>query len=199
VITILPLRTLTVVLVAAGAYMVPGLASFLIYGRGAILAGEIWRVATGVLVHLTLGHLLFNIAAFTAAGWVIERRGYPHFWLVGGLTALLGGAVLLVATPGISRYGGLSGVAVGMIVYASLCGMREEGPWRRASTAVFALTLLKVAVELLTGQTPMTAVGTASFIPVPMSHAIGVLVGVMVATGNMWRGERFGLIQASNM
>jgi hypothetical protein len=70
-----------------------------------------------------------------------------------------------------------------MIVYASLCGMREKGPWRRTSTAVFALTLLKVAVELLTGQTPMTAVGAPPFIPVPMSHAIGVLVGVLVAIG----------------
>jgi len=178
---ILPLRTLAVVSIAAGAFLMPNVWSLLIYDRDAIIAGEFWRVASGALVHLTPAHFIFNLVAFAAAGWVIEQRAYPHYWLVGGLTALLGGAVLFVAAPGITRYGGLSGVAVGLIAYASLCGMREEGPWQRVSKVVFALIILKTAVELLTGQTPMTAGGAAHFVPVPMSHAIGVLVGVMVA------------------
>jgi rhomboid family GlyGly-CTERM serine protease len=178
---IFPLRTLAVVLIAAGAFLMPNVWSLLIYDRDAIMAGEFWRVASGVLVHLTPTHLLFNLVAFAAAGWVIEQRAYPHYWLVGGLTALLGGVVLFVATPEIGRYGGLSGVAVGLIAYASLCGMREEGPWRRVSRVVFALIILKTTVELLTGQTPMTTGGTAPFLPVPITHAVGVLVGVMVA------------------
>lgn len=186
----IPVRTLVVVLAATGTSLIPALASVLMYDRNAVFAGAVWQTLTGVLVHWTVEHLLFNLAAFAAAGWVIERRGYPHFWLVGGLTALTGSAVLLAASPEISRYGGLSGIAVGLIVYASVCGMREEGPWRHASTMVFALTLLKVAVELLTGRTPLTAVGAAPFIPVPMVHAIGVLVGVLVALGSAPEGRR---------
>ena len=49
-------------------------ATVLLYDRGAILGGEIWRLITGPLVHFSGDHLFFNALLFAAAGFLIERR-----------------------------------------------------------------------------------------------------------------------------
>ena len=179
-----PARTLLLMLIAIAIFAVPKVASFLIYDREAILSGEIWRLITGNLVHFTPAHLLFDLTAIGVAGWIIETRGYPHFWGLAGLSACSVGAGLLVGMPEVSQYGGLSGVAIGMTVYASLCGMRENGLWQRVCTALFLLIIVKVALEFLTGQSLSTAMANTPFIPVPLSHAMGVLAGSLVALTN---------------
>lgn len=180
----LPARTLLLMLVAVVIFAVPTLSSLLIYDREAILAGEIWRLITGNLVHFTPAHLFFDLTAVGVAGWIIEQRGYPHFWGVAGLSAFSVGAGLLAGIPEASRYGGLSGVAIGMTAYASLCGMKENGLWQRVCTALFLLIMVKVALEFLTGQSLSTAIAKTPFIPVPLSHAMGAFAGVLVALSN---------------
>lgn len=179
-----PARTILLILVAGFIFAASKLSSLLIYDREAVLAGEIWRLVTGNLIHFTLAHLLFDLTAVGVAGWIIEHRGYPHFWVVVGLSSFAVGAGLLAGMPEVSRYGGLSGVAIGMTVYASLCGMRENGLWQRVCTALFLLIMVKVALEFLTGQSLSTAIGITPFIPVPLSHAMGAFAGVVVALTN---------------
>lgn len=168
-----PVVTLLVVAGGIVTYGIPGLASHMLYDRAAILAGEGWRLFTGNWVHFSPSHLLYDLLAFGIAGWIIERRGHPHFGLVTVLSALSIGAALLAMRPEMQFYGGLSGVATGVIVYLALHGLREPGPWRWICVAALVLTLGKVLLESVTGQLTFAAVDHVSFVPVPLSHVAG--------------------------
>ena len=168
-----PAVTLLVVAGGIVTYVVPGLASHLVYDRAAILAGEGWRLLTGSWVHFSPTHLLYDLLALGIAGWIIERRGYRHFALLCVLAAL-GIGILLVATrPEAQFCGGLSGVATGAIVYLALHGLREPAPWKWVCAGVLILTIGKVLVESLAGRFLIEATGSVPFVPLPLSHVVG--------------------------
>ncbi|MGE5855571.1 MAG: rhomboid family intramembrane serine protease, partial [Syntrophaceae bacterium] len=101
--------TVAILAVAITSYGCPPLATALLYDRGAILGGEIWRLITGPLVHFSRDHLFYNALVFAAAGFLIERRHtllFAHLCLV---AFLAGGFCLVLLSPGISVFAGLSG------------------------------------------------------------------------------------------
>ena len=53
-----------------------GAPAALVYDRAAIGNGEIWRLATGHLVHLDLQHLGYNIGALLALGALYETASF---------------------------------------------------------------------------------------------------------------------------
>lgn len=175
-----PVVTLFVVAGGIVTYLIPGLASQMVYDRAAILGGEGWRLFTGNWVHFSTSHLLYDVLAFGLAGWIIERRGYPYFGLLCALSALSIGAVLLAMRPDVQLYGGLSGVATAAIVYLALHGLKEPGPWRWICVAALALTVGKVVRESVTGQLTFAAVDRIPFVPLPLSHVVGGLTASLI-------------------
>lgn len=176
----IPLVTLLVVTGGIVTYVVPGLASQLVYDRTAILGGEGWRLITGNWVHFSPSHLLYDLLALGIAGWIIERRGYRNFALLCVLSALGIGTVLLAMRPEAQFYGGLSGVATGAIIYLALHGLREPAPWRWICAGVLLLTVGKVLVESLAGWSLIGATGSVPFVPLPLSHVVGGLSAALL-------------------
>jgi rhomboid family GlyGly-CTERM serine protease len=168
--------TAVVLAVAFAAYWYPPLSTVLHYDRGAILGGEIWRLITGPLVHFSGDHLFFNALVFAAAGFLIERRHnllFAHLCLA---ASLAGSFCLILLSPGIAVFGGLSGIATMAVVFLAV---EEAGRGTRGSLlwlAVLALTAGKMIAEWILG-VPLFA-GPEAFVIVPSVHISGGLVAL---------------------
>ena len=98
----------------------------------AIIEGEYWRFATGMLGHAGIGHLIFNLYALTIVGPLVEdvydRKKMLVIFIVGGILAMVASYVwsteirgqLLHTTIGAS--GGTSA-----LIGACLIGARRRG------------------------------------------------------------------------
>ena len=175
-----PIVTLLVVAAAIATYVIPGLASQMVYDRAAILSGEVWRLLTGNWVHFSASHLFYDLLGLGIAGWIIERRGYPYFGLLCVLSALSIGTVLLATRPEVQSYGGLSGVATAAIIFLALHGLKEPPPWRWICLAALVLIAGKVLLESITGRFIIAAADSVPFVPLPLSHIVGGLTAALL-------------------
>ena len=174
----LPTATLLIGLAAVLVFFFPATSAPLIYQRGLILDGEIWRAWTGHLVHLGPSHLVWDLAVFLVAGCWLERlrpKGARWFYLVSPLVIA---TVLLGFDPGLERYAGLSGVATGVLVFLACLQLgesRAEPRW--FWLAVLALVALKIGLETVT-HTPLLVSGFSGARVVPLAHVSGAICGL---------------------
>ena len=158
----------------------PELQTLLIYDRAAIAHGELWRLVTGNLVHLSTTHLAYNVAAFLIAGTIIEIRGYRLFTTLCISAAMLIGIILFVVEPAMYFYAGLSGIVTATVTYLCLHGLSEKGAWRWLCAAMLVGLTAKIGVELILGKSFLLAVSTEEFMPVPLSHLIGAVTAILL-------------------
>ncbi|MEA3374425.1 MAG: rhombosortase [Campylobacterota bacterium] len=172
----LPLKSFTIVIIVLLAFIIDDLTFLLIYERDAILDGELWRLFTSHFIHFSELHLGLNIMAFGIIGWIMEERSYPGYALLIFLMSFLIGVGMILFKPDMQYYGGLSGIAHGALVYLALFGLEESKPWNKVSYLVLASVLIKVGIELFTGN--LLTYATETFIPIPLSHMIGIFVAL---------------------
>ena len=175
----LPILTAIVSLISVLSFLFPEIASVLIFDRDAVLRGEVWRVLSCHCVHFTATHLAYNLAAFGVAGWIVERKGYPLFGLLYVLTASVISTSLLILKPAMTYYGGLSGIACGIIFYGALVRAKEPGPWRRMCQFIVICLPVKIAIELCSSASILPYWGQQRFVLMPMSHAAGIGVAFL--------------------
>lgn len=185
-----PAWTLGICAAALLVYFSPGFPDVLVFERAAIEGGEYWRLVTGHWVHFTTPHLLYNLVVLGIAGAVIETRGYGSLGLLVLLAAALVGAVLFLAEPGMTRYGGLSGIATAAVTYLALHGINDPPPWRYVAVAILIGLVVKFAAEFGAGQSLMPGVEHARFRTVPLSHAAGALAAALAFFLSLWREYR---------
>jgi rhomboid family GlyGly-CTERM serine protease len=176
----LPVWTLAISAGALLAYFVPGLAALLIYERVAIAHGELWRLVTGNLVHLSNTHLAYDLAAFLISGTIIEIRGYRPFAMLCLSAAMLIGVAIFVFAPELNYYGGLSGVVTAAVAYLCLHGVTEKGTWLWLCAVTMAVLAAKFWIEMALGNSLLLTVSTEAFVPVPLSHLIGAVTALLV-------------------
>ncbi len=176
----LPIVTLGLLGISIGMFSWSGIAPLLVYERRSILSGELWRLFPGHIVHFSASHLMYNVLVLGLAGWIIESRRYPHYFLVCVLSALSASLAILAFKPDMNVYGGLSGIASGAIVYFSLWMIREAGPGRWLGCGTLLLTAGKVIFESL-GDKPLFAdIGAIPFQPVPLAYLTGGLTACVI-------------------
>jgi rhomboid family GlyGly-CTERM serine protease len=128
--------------------LVPG--GFL-YDRAAILRGEWWRLWTGHWVHFSGSHLIWNLVVLVGAGTWLERLR-PGLLIRYALAAApmisLG---LLAFSPAMGAYGGLSGLATGVVVLLALAQIEKHPAERGWWLALLALTAGKIAIDAVAG------------------------------------------------
>jgi len=175
-----PVWTLAICAGALFIFIVPGLGTLLIYDRAAIAHGELWRLVTGNLAHLSTTHLAYNVAAFLIAGTIIEIRGYRLFTTLCISAAMLIGIILFVVEPAMYFYAGLSGIVTAAVTYLCLHGLTEKGAWPWLCAAMLAGLTAKIVVELILGKSFLLAVSTEEFMPAPLSHLIGAVTAILL-------------------
>lgn len=169
---LLALLVLVLSLLAGGA---PVLAT-LRFERGAIAAGEAWRLLSGHFVHLGWRHGLAD-AAGLALLWALFARALPaRDWgwvLSGSLLAIDAGLWWL--TPGLQWYVGLSGLLHGGWAAGSAAGAARREP---ASVLLLLVLVLKLAWEYRHG----TSLVMGELPVVTSAHLYGA-VGALLVLG----------------
>jgi rhomboid family GlyGly-CTERM serine protease len=136
--------------VALTIQLVPAWRDALLYDRAAIETGAWWRIWTGHLVHFGWPHFLADAGLFLILGWLLVAR---HPWFSGisliAMPAFVSGALYWL-DPEMQRYGGLSAVNLGLLLYLALQG------WRRDWTdwfwpAILAIYVGEVIFEIVQG------------------------------------------------
>lgn len=149
-----------------------------------LMVGSLWRLGSCHLLHWSWNHCLWDVVVFVAAGGMCESRWPAACRRVLCWSAGVIPLVVLVAAPELQCYRGLSGVDSALFALAAGMLLHEEyrsgrrGPACIAGLAVLC-QFLKIAAEMHAGQTLF--VSDRSFVPVPMAHLAGALVGCLVA------------------
>lgn len=146
----------------------------LIYDRPAVARGEWWRLWTGHVVHFGWPHFVSDTGLFVILGFLLEKR---HPWLsrlaLAVMPLVISGSLFFFDSS-MARYGGLSAVDLGLLVFLACAG------WRRNWVdwfwpAVLAIYVGEIILEATYGRghgggmirfdDPSVHVATAAHIP----------------------------------
>ncbi len=155
------------------------------YHRVLISDGELWRLFSAHFIHLGWRHFLMNGAALLLIYWLYEDRLSPLsvvlIFLASSLAVSLG---LLVLSPHVTWYVGLSGVLHGLFVFGALCDLPRR---RWIGVVVLSLLILKLVWEQLYG--PISGSESAAGGPVIVSaHLYGAIGGLLTFLGRRFIG-----------
>ena len=179
-----PCASLFLAASAALVFSWPGMASLLQYDRAAIAAGEVWRLVSGHWTHYSLDHFVWDSLAFVALGIACERKSRPRFLVCLVASALMISLAVWLLLPEMQVYRGLSGIDSALFTFLAAVmwndGRRREQPGPQAiATACVIAFLLKVAVELMTGNPVFVRGMGLDAVGVPLAHIVGAGCGFL--------------------
>lgn len=151
-----------------------------LYDRTAILRGEWWRLWTGHWVHFSASHLAWNLVVLLGAGAWLERLNpgrLIRYTFVGAPLISLG---LLVLGPAMQVYGGLSGLATGVIVLLAFTQLAAHRPDRSRWIAVLALVVLKIAYDAGHAAPLLSRFDSPALQPSALAHILGAALALPV-------------------
>ncbi|NJN51068.1 MAG: rhomboid family intramembrane serine protease [Gammaproteobacteria bacterium] len=139
----------------------------------ALLAGELWRLFTPILLHFSFAHLAFNAALFVEFGRRIEH--------IRGPTALITIVLTVAAVSNLCQYalsdsvlfGGLSGVVYGLFGFVLVRARIEPEQIAWQLNAAFVLAVVGFLVLMSTGITEAFGLNIAN-----TAHWSGLLCGL---------------------
>lgn len=154
-------------------WLVPATHGALLCERTAILRGEWWRLWTGHWVHFSFSHLAWNLAVLLGAGAWLEhvRRGWFARYILAG--APLISLALLAGEPAMQTYGGLSGLATGVVVLLALTQISPASPARRWWMGALVLVAAKTALDASHAPALFAQFASPAIRPSALAHAAG--------------------------
>ena len=98
----------------------------LLYDRAGLARGEYWRIWTGHFVHFGWPHFIADAGLFFILGWLLESQR-PFFSRISLLLMPpFISAAIYWFDPAMQRYGGLSAVNLGLLLYLAAQGWRRD-------------------------------------------------------------------------
>jgi rhomboid family GlyGly-CTERM serine protease len=182
----IPYASLLLTAAALVIYALPGAATMLQYDRTAIAAGELWRILSGHWTHHSASHLFWNVLAFLILAAQCERLNRFSFYTCLTSSAILIPLALLVTAPQLQINRGLSGIDSALFALLLATLLREEIPRQRLLPLATLCTFLLLFVTK-TGYEAVTAQGVFvdslgdNFVPVPLAHVMGVIIGILIS------------------
>lgn len=164
----------------------PARHDLLLLDRIALDAGEVWCLWTGHWVHFSTSHLLWNLAVLVSAGAWLEhvRPGLLLRHTI--LAAPFIGVAVLTFEPALQTYGGLSGLATGVVVLLCLHQLRSPDPLRGLWIGVLALVAAKSASDVASSTAWFAHYATPGIRTSSTAHAAGALAAVFHHTVRRW-------------
>lgn len=148
------------------------------YDRAAVAGGEIWRLVTGHLVHLSWGHTWLNLVALLLMTVLLDDLMRARDWVVAFVLAASAiDAGLFFLEPDVSWYVGLSGSLHGVMVVGAIAMLRET-----STMAVILLVgiICKLAWEQWLGPIPFSESTSGGAVLVD-AHLLGAIGGLLAS------------------
>ncbi|HEY5604684.1 MAG TPA: rhombosortase [Gammaproteobacteria bacterium] len=146
------------------------------YDRNAILSGQIWRIFTGHLAHLSWSHSFMNLLGLFLVWGLFDRhlpaKRWLHVMLLSGFGISL---LLMIIDSHLLYYVGLSGVLHALFIVGCLYDLRA-GRWD--SKLLLTLFIIKLMWEQLVGPLPGSGISTGGTVIVD-AHLFGALMGLI--------------------
>lgn len=148
---------------------------------GRIREGELWRVATGALVHGSSGHLARDVAVLLGLGLVYEGQlgGRWPWLLLAGLA--VPSAVLVLSEGDFHAFFGLSGATYTLIAAALVHEVRAAGRPSWPLLAFAALAAVKLLHEGISGELLLPLDLGEGNRAAPLGHLVGAIAGLLIA------------------
>jgi len=177
--------------------LAPATHGALLYDRAAILHGEWWRLWTGHGVHFSVSHLAWNLAVLLVAGTWLEhlQPGRLLRYLLVAAPVISG--LFLIGEPAMQAYGGLSGLATGVVVLLVLGQFVRDGRNRAWWGAALALITLKLGFDATHATALFSRFGTTAVRSSTLAHAAGAATAVATVFLSRADGFRLPLSQAA--
>ncbi len=180
-----PAITASLSALALALWLIPGANEVLQLERTAIAAGEFWRLVTGHLTHWTADHLGWDLAAFVLLGTLVERRSRRLLVAALATSALAISVGVMIFRPDLATYRGLSGIDSALFAAAVATQVLDGISVRSPSQVLIAIAagiafVAKLSFEI-TAAAPLFVAASAAFVPVPLAHLIGGVVGLIVS------------------
>jgi len=139
----------------------------------AVESGEVWRLASSVLLHVDVWHLGFNVLALWALGRMLEpivgSRRMIAWCALGGVSGSLASHY-----AGVLRSDGASGAAFALLGAAVVVGWRHRQEWQGWDRRLFGEALwVLVILNLVLGVLVPSVDGVA--------HVGGLVAGLLMA------------------
>lgn len=178
--------SLSLTVIAMLIHAIPSAREWLQYDRTLIAAGQAWRIVTCHWTHWTFDHLFWDAAALAVLGMLCERLDRRRFLTCLAVAAVVIPGVVWIFIPGMQTYRGLSGIDSALFVLFAILMLRRtsirQSPRGYIIFVLLMLGIAKVINELVTGNTLFVSGAENHFVPVPLAHLAGGVVGLLVAT-----------------
>jgi rhomboid family GlyGly-CTERM serine protease len=168
------------------AYLIPALTSLLSIDLVNPQGMQWYQLLGCHLLHWSAEHLFWDLAMFCILGGWCERWWPKQYYVTVAGSAVMIPLLIRVFQPNISSYRGLSGIdtAIFSLMATNVCfASLRRSDWNQA--VLFGTLLMslagKVAYEFVTGD--LLFVSELNFIPLPLAHLIGGIVGAIAPFG----------------
>ena len=158
----------------------------LAFQRDSIVAGEIWRLITGNLIHTNANHLFLNLAGVILL-WAIHGYYYSvsNYFFMFLFYSIIVTTFIYFFNPEMLWYAGLSGVLHGFLVWGAFQDIRQKVSF---GWLLMIAVWLKVIYEQIFGQDP----DLANFIDANVavdSHLYGALAGIAIVAFTLLKNK----------
>ena len=179
----------------------------LLYTRTALAHGDFWQLISCHWVHLNTDHLLWSAMTFFVLGSFCEIMNRAKYITTVGISALFIPMAIWFILPHLKVYGGLSGLDCALYSLLIVLFIKREWPiqkwrWIIFYTIMLVLLPIKIIYEMASSLTIFVNNRHANMIPVPLSHLMGGVVGLVVGivisdTSKIFSRFRLAYIQHS--
>jgi rhomboid family GlyGly-CTERM serine protease len=182
--------TLAIALLAFGVACVPSIGEALQFDRAAIVAGELWRLASCHVTHWNAEHLQWDLLMFVVLGGLCELRSRRRMWNCVVAAAASVSILVFCLFPSMEMYRGLSGIDTALFTLLSVDLMCDALRERRKLFAFSIGGLLvgfivKTAYEAVLGQALFVDQNLAGFELLVWDHIVAAVVGAVIAIGGL--------------
>ena len=144
---------------------------------------ELWRWLTAHFCHWSGEHLAWDLIVFLALGTICERHELTRFLIILAVAATAITFAVYLFLPGIMSYRGLSGLDSTLFGWLAAQLLSDAISKRDKKLGVVTIVftgafVAKLVWEWASASTVFVSSTRGDFVPVPLAHAVGAVVGV---------------------